>query len=456
MYDLIYLFLWTLVPSTIYYYQGPLVSLFTLIFIYFLLNILPLVFGLEPIKGKDSLFLCETPANKLLVTSTAIFADKISLKKYKSCVNKSFKADPRTKKFLVTIFGRQYWKTDQNYNENNHYIVHSHRITKSSLENYITKISNKDLNPNHPPYELHFFKNYENKASAIVFKFHHSFADGLAIVSMMTWCADENSSKIFYSPKEIPLLKKLTLYILSILTIIYYFFSTILQKADKNSFHSQKLSGEKSISWTNKINLPKILIYCKQNSYTFNDLLTALVLESLQEYCKKPLGAVTATIPFSMRGQPKDGSFLKLENDLSVFPIEFPEVNQDLVANCSKIFNGLKSSIRPFVIALMMRLGVNVLPKFLMQFIVFHVVNKATLLFSNVGGPKGPIFFGGVRFDQIIGMSPNMAECGISVTSFSYTDHFVVTCYADKNRIRRPAEFIRILENKVRKKIANF
>jgi hypothetical protein len=399
--------------------------------------------------GRDSLFLYETKTNKLLVTSIAIFSEKISLKQYKSCAKKALNADPRTKKRLVQVLGRYYWTLDQNYKDENHYIVHSEKINKSALENFMTRISTEDLDMSHPPYQIHFFKNYEKNQTAVVFKFHHSFCDGLAIVSMMTWCADQGSCKIFYSPKAISLVKKCVLWILTVFTLVYYLIVTLFQKKDVNKLHSQKLSGIKAISWTNQIKLKGILSYCHEKHFTFNDLLTAVVLESLQEYSGSDLGTITATIPFSLRGQPPDGSFLKLENDLAIFPIEFPRVSQHLVKDCSDIFNGLKESIKPFVMCQVMRLGVSLLPRFLMKFMVFFVVNKATLLFSNVGGPKGPIFYGGKRFGQIIGMSPNMARCGISVTSFSYTDHFTITCYADKNLIPKPKEFLNIVEKKL-------
>ena len=451
MYDVIYFCIWISAPTLCYQYYTWIEALGSVFIIYFILNVLPYAFGLEPMQGRDSLFLYETKTNKLLVTSIAIFSEKISLKQYKSCAKKALNADPRVKKCMVRYFGRYFWKNDPDYDDRNHYIVHSEKTSKSKLENFMTRISTQDLDFSHPPYQIHFFKNYEENKTAVIFKFHHSFCDGLAIVSMMTWCADEGSCKIFYSPKEIHFLKKLILYLLTLFTFVFYLLTTLLQKKDINKLHSQKLSGEKSISWTNKITLKGILEYCHSKHYTFNDLLTSVVLESLQEYSGCNLGTITATIPFSLRGQPKDGSFLKLENDLAIFPIEFPEISSNLPDECSKIFNSLKESIKPFVMCQVMRLGVSLLPRFLMKFLVFFVVNKATLLFSNVGGPKGPIYYGGKKYEQIIGMSPNMARCGISLTSFSYTDHFTVTCYADKNLIAKPKEFLNIVERKLQK-----
>ena len=75
------------------------------------------------------------------------------------------------------------------------------------------------------------------------------------------------------------------------------------------------------------------------------------------------------------------------------------------------------------------------------------------MLFSNVGGPKGPVYYSGIKFQQFIPMSPNMSSSGISITSFTYTDSLIITCYADSACIPYPKDYIGILENSIENKI---
>ena len=347
---------------------------------------------------------------------------------------------------MVKYFGRYYWKEDKAFNDKRHYIVHSKRMTKSSLEHYANQILTQDLKPKQPPYEIHFFKNYEDYGSAVLFRFHHSFADGLSMISMMTWCADPSSTKIFYSPPNIPFIKKVILYIISILTFFYHIAKVLLQKKIVNKLNRKKLSGLKAISWSNDIKLEPILAHCKKIGVTFNDFLTAIVLESLELYSMEKLGNITGLIPFSLRGQPLDGSFLPLQNYLSVIPVKFPEISTNLIEKCAHLYIGLKSSVVPLVMNIGMQICASVLPWHLSKALIYYTVNKATLLFSNVPGPKGNIYYSGKRFQSIISMSPNMGNCGISITSLSYAGNFVVTCYSDRNALPDPSRFINTFE----------
>lgn len=437
----LFLFIW----FDFFYFLGALAS------VWLLLYQVPKFFGLEPMIGNDSLFMMDSRTNKLLVTSIATFSEKISVKQYKRCARKSFKADPRTQKYIVKYLGRYYWKKDFFFDEKNHFTVHSQKINKSGLEHFTNQVLTKDLKPNQPPFEIHFFKNYEGSGTAVLFRFHHSFADGLAVISMMTWCADSNSEKIFYSPPHIPFIQKVFLHVLSVFTFFYHILRVLMQKQNSNKLHCQKLSGVKAISWSTEIPLGGILAHCKSIQVTFNDFLTAVVLDSLEKYSGEKLGKLIALIPFSLRGQPLDGTFLPLQNYISVFPVTFPEVSEDIIEKSSQLFKDLKSSVVPLVMYFGMKICASVLPKFLSRLLVYFTVNKATLLFSNVPGPKLPIFYSGKKFQSLISMSPNMANCGISITSLSYSGSFIMTCYSDVAVIPDPSRFIRTFESVLQK-----
>jgi diacylglycerol O-acyltransferase / wax synthase len=447
MYDLCYFLLWVTIPALFYVYVSFIAAVGVSALIWVLLNIFPRLFGLKPMSGRDSLFMLDVESNKLLVTSLSVLATRITLEECKSNMRKALTADPKIRQKIIRFMGRYYWKEDEMFDEKNHYLVYSKNINKQGLEEYVNSLLTKDLNPDHPPYEIHLLENYEKDQSVILFRFHHALADGLAMVSMTLWCADEGSCKIFYSPAQPGLLKKCAMYSLAIATFLIYIFLLFIQKKDKSKLHGVKLSGVKRMAWSNKIWITPLKQFCAAKNITFNDLLTAVVLESTQKYSGEDLGNITMTIPISLRGQPKDGSFLKLENDLTILPIVFPKVNKSLIDNCAKLYKRLKTSIQPFVVCLAMRAGANYLPEFIMKFLTFYIVNKATMLFSNVGGPKGPIFYSGHKYDNFISMSPNMARCGISVTSFSYIDHFVITCYADTAVMPDPKKFISTIES---------
>jgi hypothetical protein len=382
------------------------------------------------------------------VTSIGIFSEKITIGEYKSCFSRGLPKDQKLTSKVVKILGRYYWKPDTSFNLDNHFIRHTEQVSKEDLEKFMSEISSKSLDMDKPLYQLHLFENFET-TSAVVFRFHHSIADGLSITSFVLWCADEGSCKKLYSPKGLGFFKKILVILVTGLTSVYFLIKFMMKKKDVNILHKDQLSGEKTICWSDKIRLKGIFKYCKEKKITFNDFLTANVLQSLQEYAGCELGTITANIPVSLVGQPEDGSFMKMENNLVVVTTEFPEVSDDLPYQCSKIFNQMKNSIDPFVSFYSVKLGISILPKFIMKNLVFYLVNKATLVFSNAGGPREPVYYCGKKFERIIPNSPNMANSGLSVTAFSYTDHFTIICYADKVVMQDSKKFLKILSEKL-------
>ena len=448
MIDAIFTFFWFAVPSYAWQNYSWVECLYSIIIIYLAVYYLPLFFGLKPMSACDSLMFYETSTNKLVVTSIGIFSEKITLEQYKTCFSRGLGKDEKLISVVVKRLGRYYWKKDKNFNIDNHFIRHTEQVHKSDLEVFMSKIASDSLEFSKPLYELHLFENYES-SSAVVFRFHHSIADGLSIGSYVVWCADEGSCKKLYTPKGLSFLKRLLVILLTSLLSPYFLIKFMMKKKDSNPFHKDQLSGIKSISWTEKIYLKGILKHCKSNGLTFNDYLTATVLETLQDYAGCDLGTITANIPVSLVGQPENGDFMKLENNLVVVTTEFPKPSQNLPYECAKIFSNMKNSLDPFVSFYSVKAGISLLPQVVMKNLVFYLVNKATLVFSNAGGPREAVFYCGKKFDRIIPNSPNMANSGISVTAFSYMDHFTIICYSDKAAMKDSHRFLDIIYRKL-------
>lgn len=448
--DTIYTLAWISAPVLGYLNGSWLDCLIMLVVVYFVIYIVPTWFGFYPMWAYDALLLFETPENSLVVTCIFSFSDKITVSDYQNCFKKTLVQDKRFTQKIVALLGRFYWKDDNNFNIDNHFIAHPEPITKPELEAYVSSKCTEPLSFDKPLYEFHIFENFES-GSAVVFRFHHCLSDGVSMLSSITWCADEGSCKKLYMPKGLSKFKHFKILLMTLATSLLLLTKLILKTKNKNSLKSEKLSGTKSISWSDKIILKGIFMHCKEKKYTFNDYLTATVLQSLQECAGTNLGKVTMNVPVSLVHQPEDGSFMKLENNLVVVTMEFPEITEKLPYQCSEIFNELKKSIEPYVNFYTAKLTIALLPKFIMQKMVFYIVDKSTLLFSNAAGPREPVYYSGKKFDRFISMSPNMANCGLSITALSYMNHFTVICYADAAVLKDTKKFIEILSEKLNK-----
>ena len=411
-----------------------------------LLDIFPRFVGLEPATADDSIFMLDSSKNRMFITSVKIFSKKITLNEYKVCFERALEKEKKLKKYLIRLFGKFFWVVDKNFDLNKHIFVYNQNANKKSLEAVVNGLLTKEFKINQPPYEIHFFKSYEKNASAIVFRFHHCLADGLSAISMIVSCSDPLKTREFYSPSITSKWKKLFLYFFSILLSPYLLLKIINQKTNKNALHGKPLSGTKSMSWTKNLNLKQILSYCKQQKITFNDFLTGIVLESLETYSSTKLGSLAAHIPISFRGHSNNNISLSLGNNVTIVSVTFPSVTKNIINDCSKEYKKLKSSLVPFIMHVMTKIGGNFVPAFVVKFFFQFFASKATFVFSNVAGPKDWIFYSGKRIESFIAMTPGGGNCGVSIAALSYADCFVITCYVDKALVSSPGRLVHIIE----------
>lgn len=437
---------WILGLYYIYANCSWLVVFLVIITLYFLFNIVPLAFGLTPLRGEDGFLLFEEPNNKLVASVVLINHERISFKNFRKNVSEILATDPQSKMLLVRLFGIYYWKPVTHFDINNHYILHKEKVTKSDIQNKVSEFAKTDMDLDYPPYVFHVYKNYEEKKSAVIFRFHHCLVDGLAVSSMISMASDKKSVVDVYKNKTLPFYKAAFIYLLASVMAMFYLLVSLVQPKNKNPLKSEKLTGIKKIDWSRKIDVKKVLNYCKANKCTLNDYLTSAVLKALNRYTNNKMNKVTVLIPISMRGYSNDGSMLKIQNYLTVIPVTFNTNSENLLEECKTTYNSLKNSTKPLAYALLIRWLVPIVPFWIMKKLTLFLVNKATFMFSNVASSRDPIVYGGKPFEYVLGFSPNSGKMGLSFTSVSYVNYIVFGCYADTSIIEDPADLLKFVE----------
>lgn len=449
MFNNLSIFAWVLGIYFMYINTTWLALLSVLSALYFTFHILPLAFGLESLRGEDGFLLFEEPNNKLVASVLLINHDRISFKKFRKNISQSLSSDKRSKMCLVNYFGIYYWKPAFHYEESKHYILHKERVTKPDMQNKISEFANKDMNYDYPPYEFHVYKNYEENKSAVIFRFHHCFVDGLAVSSLISMASDKKSVTDVYKSKALPLYKSVLIYFVASFMAIFYLVASLIQPKNKNPLKTEKLTGVKQVDWSKKIDVKKVLNYCKANKCTLNDYLTSAIIKALNTYTKGKMNKVTALIPISLRGYSNDGSMLKIQNYLTVIPVTFNADSENILKDCVNTYNSLKSSAKPLSYALLVRWLVPILPFWIMKNLTLFLVNKATFMFSNVASTREPIVYDGKAFEYVLGFSPNSGKMGFSMTSVSYINYIVIACYADTAVIEKPGDLLKLVENQI-------
>jgi diacylglycerol O-acyltransferase len=73
-------------------------------------------------------------------------------------------------------------------------------------------------------------------------------------------------------------------------------------------------------------------------------------------------------------------------------------------------------------------------------------VSKATLVFSNVPGPKVPLTFNGVKSRGLIALIPGNGDLAFGISAISHCDSLIMAVSSDICYLEDPAEVRALIE----------
>lgn len=178
--------------------------------------------------------------------------------------------------------------------------IHSNEeeITKEGLMEYLSKLSNFNLPKNHTAFwEIlvgdHKVKWRDHKKFyPIIFRVHHSLADGVSLLGILTKIFSNNSDQV---KQKLAIKGKLQIYagyLYGILSVPAVIFLQIARNPDCNRLHGLGLSGQKVLAMKVEdepfsIGAIKEIKNNLGDGFTFSDILFTAVSASFREYFEK-------------------------------------------------------------------------------------------------------------------------------------------------------------------------
>lgn len=388
-------------------------------------------------EAKDAVWAIERDNNRMVIVAIGLF-ERLNAQSMKSLLQKkAFCGQKRARQYIKRIYGRTYWVEDEKYSFEDHFhVINSPIRSKNDLCALTSDLASRVFPANRPFWDFYFVSHYSTDQSAVIFKFHHVLMDGLSAVSAITHCADTNHSDVFYKLPKQNWVKRALASVVAVCVLPYWLWAWGELKDDQNPLHGAALSGVKSVFWTEPLSLKAIKSYCRLHSLSLNDFLAAVALRTLRK-CVQTQSTHDYThfslfLPISLRGLPEDGSALPLDNDFASLLLSMPAADSpNLERECSELFSRVKNSTEPMALALCTYL-LGLLPTKTAGKMIFSVSDRATMVFSNVPGPRVSLSYGGAALEQLIAVAPASGTCGISITTLSYQDKLTVACYTDK------------------------
>ena len=280
----------------------------------------------------------------------------------------------------------------------------------------------------------------EGGSTAILFRVHHSLADGFALLRQLLGLCDERDLP------EAPIATHGTRRT-GVLGGGVSLARIVALPPDPRTTLKRSLGTEKRVAWSRAVSLATVKAAAHARGATVNDVLVAAVAGALGRHLRsrgEPVEEIRAMVPVNLR----EHAATELGNRFGLVILALPVGVLDAGARLEEVkrrMNRLKST--PEAVVAMGLLGVlGHLPHRLEDLGSRFFANKASLVLTNVPGPREKLHLGGVPIERIVFWVPEAARLGLGVSIFSYAGAVTVGVIADARVAHDPEAIVAGLE----------
>lgn len=313
------------------------------------------------------------------------------------------------------------------------------------------------LDASHPLWRFYLIESFRG-GSAVVFKVHHSYADGIALISVLDAIADV--SVLHSSPaaragmkarvrKSDALLHRIEHALMQ--GLFYTAFSAAwlfealrvaLLPADTKTAFKQSLSSQKRVAWAPSLPIDEVKRVGRAMGGTVNDVVMACAAGSLRRYLSdeghRVDGVVVrATVPVNLR--PLEEA-MNLGNRFGLVYLPLPVAHstaQGRVDAVQKSMKSLKNGAQA-----MMSYGVlsilGFFPTAIQRMALNFFSSKASAVMTNVPGPTEQVSLMGSKVKRAMFWVPQSGGIGIGISILSYAHKVEFGVVTDTSLVRDP------------------
>lgn len=447
------------------------------------------------------------PTNLMVITAMLAFDEPLDYDRLTETFKNRLLCYDRFKKRVVRPIsgvGNAIWELDPKFDLRSHLqrVALPSPGGKNELEELISNLTSTPLDPTKPLWHAHYIENYKNGGSVLFIRIHHCIADGIALIRVLlsmadiepdaVWSCKMNEKKgekeaafDFFPPlekafKKINRAKKRAIkvgsfiakeiessitdpsHILKRTKLIgkHAFEATtviskmILLPADKKTVFKGELGIRKSVAFSDPIPLADIKSIGKYFNATINDILVSLVTGALRRYlqqCNNLVGDLDIRVAMPINIRPLDAE-IELGNQFSLILVALPVYIDDPVLRIREIqrrINDLKDS-PDAAIAYVVLNALGISSAKLAKTAAGMFANKTTGVFSNVPGPKEPLYFAGIKISDIMFWVPRIGGLGLGISIISYKGGVSLGICTDSGLVDNPKTILANFENEYR------
>jgi diacylglycerol O-acyltransferase len=149
----------------------------------------------KPLNGADTAWLRMDSPTNLMIINAMLITESMRFEDFKHTIINRFLHFPRFLCRPESKSGQYYWEKDPYFDIDSHVkrVALPAGADKKALQAYLADQVSIPFDHTKPLWQLLFVENY-NQGNAIIFRVHHSYADGLALVSVFHSITDASAN----------------------------------------------------------------------------------------------------------------------------------------------------------------------------------------------------------------------------------------------------------------------
>ncbi len=203
------------------------------------------------------------------------------------------------------------------------------------------------------------------------------------------------------------------------------------------------LSGRRSVAWSRPLSLAEVKEASRRHRVTINDTLVTALAAALKAELEAADGLpeeIHAMIPFNLRPLDKPVDF-DLGNAFALVLLELPlgemrwaERLREVNSRMGKIKHSHEALIAHGMVG-----AVGLTPPWVEDRLIEFFTEKASLVVTNVPGPRERLHIAGAPIDGVLVWAPCSGSLGMTVSIFSYAGEVTVGFMVDSALLADPA-----------------
>lgn len=409
----------------------------------------------------------DRPANLMMIVGILVFDARMDFERLRKTLQ--YRLSDRFRRFRQRVQRDTvgaWWEDDPEFDIDNHLVRRALPAPagKEELQRLVSELAAEPLHPSRPLWRFEFIENYDG-GTALIARFHHCIADGIALVGVMLSMTDPQPDAP--PPEPVPakqrsrnpdpwlaLLEPMTQASLAAFGMTTRFWNGYLKlimqpelmlkfgkdgtgfaaelvkllamPADSPTRFKGKTGPRKQVAWSDLLPLGEVKALGKMLGCSVNDILLSAVAGALRAYLLAqgdPVDGVEirALVPVNLRSEKDAGT---LGNRFGLVTLLLPIYEGNPFARLFEVRRRmleLKGSYQP-PLTLLLLAASGYAPKLLQEKFLDMLANKASAVMTNVPGPQQPLYLAGKRIEQIMFWVPQSGDVGIGVSILSYNN----------------------------------